>query len=118
MVRLMKSALPVLWLMLASMLMFSWSGCGSDLYSPCELDPNSADANVRRCADGESGQSRTSCLIKNQIQCDTRVCGRYLGSDPFCTVRCQSDEDCPAGGCREFVFQSGEKYCVESVDMM
>lgn len=93
------------------------SGCASDLYAPCELDPGSSDPQIRACAAEEEGEARKSCVIKSQLQCDTRVCARYRSSDPFCTARCQSDADCTAGSCREFVYQSGEKYCVESVDL-
>lgn len=98
-------------------LMLVGSGCASDLYAPCELDPGSSDPQIRACAAEEEGDSRKSCVIKSQIQCDTRVCARYRSSDPFCTARCESDADCTAGSCREFVYQSGEKYCVESVDL-
>lgn len=85
-------------------------GCADDLYTPCDLDPASPDTAVAACGTND-GVDR-SCVVDNQIQCDTRSCGRYQGSDPFCTKACQDDGDCPSGGCIELVFQSGRKYCV------
>lgn len=86
-------------------------GCADDLYTPCDLDSASPDAAVAACGSND-GPSR-SCVVDNQIQCDTRSCGRYQGSDPFCTRSCQDDGDCPGGFCTELVFQSGAKYCVQ-----
>jgi hypothetical protein len=87
------------------------TGCADDLYAPCDLDVNSPDQAVAACGSND-GPAR-SCVVDNQIQCDTRSCGRYQGSDPFCTRQCQSDGDCPGGVCTELVFQSGVKYCVQ-----
>ena len=86
-------------------------GCADDLYQPCQLDANSPDPAVSTCGSND-GPTR-GCVVDNQIQCDTRSCGRYQGSDPFCTKQCTDDGDCPAGRCVELVFQSGRKYCVE-----
>lgn len=88
-------------------------GCADDLYAPCDLDSSSPDLAVRTCGDN-SGSEDKSCVVENQVQCDTRACGRYGGSEPFCTKRCSEDGDCPSGLCLEFVFQSGVKYCVEN----
>lgn len=87
------------------------AGCADDLYSPCDLDPNSPDQAVATCGQND-GPSR-SCVVDNQLQCGTRSCGRFQGSDPFCTKQCTDDGDCPSGTCLEFVFQSGRRYCVQ-----
>lgn len=92
------------------------AGCADDLYASCELDSRSQDPAVQQCGANEPGESK-SCVVENQTQCDTRVCGRFNGSTPFCTQRCSSDGDCPAGLCVEFVFQSGAKYCVEEANI-
>ena len=84
-------------------------GCGNDLYAPCQLDENSQDPFIRACAQG----GNTSCAVENYIQCDTRVCARYEGSEPYCTAACQDDADCVNGQCRELVLQSGRKFCVQ-----
>lgn len=87
------------------------SGCADDLYASCNLPDDSEDPAVRFC--GSNDGADKSCVVENQPQCDTLVCGRFNGSQPFCTKRCTDDSDCPAGICTEFVFQSGAKYCVE-----
>ena len=97
----------------AIFVLVGWSvGCTDDLYAPCDLDPNSPDRAVAQC--GQNDESSKSCVVDNQIQCETRSCGRFEGSDPFCTQKCASDGDCPAGKCLEFVFQTGERHCVEN----
>lgn len=98
---------------LAAMSLGLLVGCADDLYAPCNLDASSPDLAVRTCGD-DSGTEDKSCVVENQVQCDTRACGRYSGSEPFCTKRCTDDSDCPSGLCLEFVFQSGAKYCVEN----
>lgn len=88
------------------------AGCADDLYAPCTLDPSSPDPAIQLCGDRSQD---LSCAVDNYVQCDTRVCARFSGSEPFCTKRCTDDSDCPAGRCLEFPFQSQKKYCVENV---
>jgi hypothetical protein len=92
--------------------LFLMTGCADDLYAPCQLDPNSRVEAVAECGTNEGSIDR-SCAVDNQTQCDTGSCGRYQGSDPFCTKTCSSDSDCPSGTCVELVFQSGRRYCVD-----
>lgn len=97
---------------LAAAGLFLMSGCADDLYAPCQLDPTSPVDAVAECGSND-GPAR-SCAVDNQSgQCDTGTCGRYQGSDPFCTKVCSDDSDCPSGTCIELVFQSGRNYCVE-----
>ena len=84
-------------------------GCADDLYGTCDLDPNSPDPAVATC--GQDDGPERGCVVENQLQCDTRTCARYQGSEPFCTKSCSDDGDCPGGFCAEFVFQSGRRYC-------
>ena len=88
------------------------AGCTeTDLYAPCDLDANSSNPQTRRCA--QEG-TEYSCAISNYLQCETRTCARFEGSDAFCTLPCGTDDDCaPGGKCIEFIIQSGDKYCVE-----
>lgn len=92
------------------------TGCADDLYGECSIEPESGDVLESCLEEGEN--SSKSCVVQGQHECQTGTCGRYRGSAPFCTSLCSSDEDCPSGECREFVFQSGERYCVafESLD--
>ncbi len=92
------------------------AGCADDLYADCQLDPNSPDPAISTCG-SDDGPSR-GCVVENDLACDTRACGRYQGSTPFCTKACTDDGDCPAGACREFVFQSGRKFCVADETLM
>ena len=78
-------------------------GCSDDLYSECNPEKSlgcDEDAN--------------SCVAEPDFQCETRVCAKYKGSQPFCTKQCESDGDCEGGACKSFVLGSEEKYCVES----
>lgn len=87
------------------------SGCVSDLYAPCNVPDDGSF--LSSCLSGQGGADR-SCVVEQALQCETRVCGKYQGSAPFCTQPCVADADCEGGVCREFVFQSGAKYCVET----
>ncbi len=91
-------------------------GCGDDLYGECEIRPESGDILENCLSEGDDAQT-VSCVVRDQGQCQTGTCGRYRGSTPFCTATCVDDDDCPAGECREFVYQSGERYCVAYDDI-
>ena len=84
-----------------------FSGCTDDLYAACTIDPDHPELSA--CA--ESGNAQASCVVEEQLQCETRTCARYQGSEPFCTVECSSDADCPSGVCREFVMLTGVRHC-------
>ncbi|TXD38320.1 hypothetical protein FRC98_05345 [Lujinxingia vulgaris] len=85
-----------------------FSGCTDDLYAACTIDPD--DPALSACV--ESGRAEASCVVEEQLQCETRTCAKYQGSEPFCTVECSTDADCPDGVCREFVMLSGVRHCV------
>ena len=106
-----------LWLGVGALVMMgATAGCVDELYSACDLDPQSADTAQRLCADdeGASGDG-LSCAISGVTQCETRVCARYNGSSTFCTQRCTSDDDCvPGGTCQDFdeIRPGTLRYCV------
>jgi hypothetical protein len=87
------------------------SGCSGDLYGQCQIDED--DALLIECANSTTA----SCIVEEQLECETRICGKYQGSAPFCTIECSSDGDCPSGRCREFVFQSNRSFCVAEIDL-
>lgn len=90
------------------------SGCASDLYAPCDLDPQSNNPTQRSCA-MTGGDAKISCAVENFLQCEgTSVCGRYQGSDTFCTQACVQDADCAEGQCRDFniITPGSARYCV------
>src|SRR5690606_12759009 len=86
------------------------TGCVDDLYVACEI--GSSDDFSRTC--GNPNDETISCAVEPYLQCQTRVCGRYRGSDAFCTQPCNSDAECNGGVCREFVLQTNQRYCVQS----
>lgn len=89
-------------------LLLGASACTDDLYASCSLERD-------RC--GDPGAETLSCAEKNNLQCETQVCARYEGSEPYCTVACEDDGDCTAGVCRVFNFSdSSSAYCVEETD--
>lgn len=90
-------------------------GCAGDLYGSCEIRPETGDV-LESCLTDDGSQT-VSCVARDQGQCQSGACGRYQGSRAFCTRSCADDSDCPAGECREFVFQSGERYCVSFDDI-
>ncbi len=87
-----------------------WLGCADDLYGECSIDPEPDDP-LNACLMEEEG-AQQSCVVEGQFECETGACGRYRGSEPFCTQSCTNNDDCGSGFCREFVFQSGTSHCV------
>ena len=94
-------------------------GCAGDLYGECSIDSDPNDSVLAECeaANEEEDSQQVSCVVEEQIECQTGACGRYRSSEPFCTTACSSDDDCPSGECREFVYQSGQNYCVAYADL-
>lgn len=93
------------------------AGCADDLYSPCNLDPQSQSPTQASCAKAAEDGDKVSCAIENSLQCDTGVCGVYEGSSAFCTRACNEDADCGDGGvCRDYsIIEPGKaRYCVAS----
>lgn len=91
---------------LAGLLAFGGFGCSNDLYSPCTPDE------ALQC---EDNAEVSACVSRPNFQCSTRVCGKFEGSDPFCTQACSSDGDCPNGSCETFVHHTGQStYCAPS----
>jgi hypothetical protein len=102
--------------MIAVTFMVVLAGCGDDFGTSCTLPDNDQ---VRAACSGNGAQSSASCVVKNIIQCDSRVCGVYrdpkASLEGFCTQSCESDGDCPGDAfCDEFVVGTGQSYCVLS----
>lgn len=83
-------------------------GCNTDdIYAACDLPPGN-DCKTNN-GDGES-----SCAEEPSFQCESGACGRYKGSDGFCTKRCEADSDCPDGTCETFILITDDRFCVPS----
>jgi hypothetical protein len=97
-------------IMLGAMLALSLTtvGCNdNDIYSRCDLPPG-AD-----CETGENDR-KPSCAEAPSFQCNSGACGRYKGSDGYCTERCEADSDCENGTCETFILITDDKFCVPS----
>lgn len=90
-------------------------GCADDLYGECTISADSGGG-AEQCLVTDASFS-VSCVITDQIECQTGACGRYRDSDPFCTRTCQSDDDCGSGVCRQFVMHDEDRYCVAHQDL-
>lgn len=102
-------------LMIAAMIIgLAMVGCAGDLYGECSIEADQNDEILAQCeqASGEDDSQQVSCVVEEQVECETGACGRYRSSESFCTTECSTDDDCPSGECREFVYQSGKTYCV------
>ncbi|MBH23119.1 MAG: hypothetical protein CMH57_01410 [Myxococcales bacterium] len=95
--------------------------CGDDFGTECTLPDTEVvqlaceETQDENTDDGQTARSSASCVIKNIIECDDRLCAKYRGSQPFCTRTCSADADCPGSAfCAEFVIGTGEKYCVKA----
>ena len=92
-------------------------GCGDDFGTECTLpaNPTIKEACEASSSTEERSSASASCVVENIIECDSRVCARYRGSTPFCTLSCSSDADCPGSAfCAEFVIGTGKRFCVKS----
>ena len=87
-------------------------GCGDDLYGECTIDSDS----MEQCA-GDDDDEEVSCVVDQHLECQTGSCGRYQGSDSFCTTECSDDGDCPSGECRQFLMTDDRKHCVADADL-
>ena len=86
--------------------------CGDDFGTSCSL-PDSEE--VEAACEGSGPDASASCVVENIIQCDSRICAVYRGSNGFCTKECETNDDCPGDAfCEEFVVGTKRKYCVLS----
>ncbi len=88
--------------------------CGDDFGTECTLPDNEF---VDQACGASDENTTQSCVVENIIQCDSRLCGVYRGSNAFCTKRCdgKNDTSCPSGAfCSEFVVGTGEFFCVKA----
>lgn len=85
----MRRILPLI--CLASSLFFA--ACGDDYGTACEL-PNTGSIREICSVDEETGLEGT-CVFKLSSHCSSNMCGVYRGSEGFCTIACESSDECP-----------------------
>jgi hypothetical protein len=102
---------PRLATLLLGLALLSCAACAEqDFGSPCALPESEV---VEAACSPPGDQISASCVVENIIQCDSRVCGVYRGSNGFCTIECTQDTDCPGDAfCDEFVIGTGVSHCV------
>ncbi len=84
------------------------TGCSDDFANSCELPSKVLVA----CQSDESG-ANSDCVMDHNMYCNSRLCAIYDGSDPFCSLECKKNVDCPSGSsCAEFFADANTGYCV------
>jgi len=93
----------VLTLMLSAVLL---SGCDTGFGQRCTLPKG--DAIQQACSapqveegnEGSTTQSASAtCALDNFPGCDTFLCLKYRGANPYCSLRCQTSAECGGGVC-------------------
>lgn len=88
------------------------AGCADDYGQSCEM-PDSAS--FRAACDSDEAGNDGTCLFRNSPDCDTRLCGRYLGEGDFCTQACdlENPSSCPADSvCYAAANRAANAFCV------
>lgn len=100
----MRSSL--LYLMLFVWVTLSGLGCDTGFGEPCTLPKGdviqqacSAPAVAEGDESGTTQASSATCALDNFPGCDTFLCLKYRGANPYCSQRCQDDTACSGGHC-------------------
>jgi len=69
---------------------------------------------VEQNCKSDSPDRATSCVMTDNLSCDSRICAVWQDSASFCTVDCAADADCPDdSACVPFFLDSeSDKFCV------
>lgn len=108
---LMMSKLPVSPLMLTSSVIaficiLTLSACDTGFGEPCTLP--SGDAVEQACSspsveqgeeNGTTQSASATCALDNYPSCSTFLCLKYRGSNPYCSLKCNSNSECDGGVC-------------------
>jgi len=94
---------------MSALLALSAARCGDNYGERCAL-PRVVEQNCK----SDSPDSATSCVMTDNLSCDSRVCAVWQDSTSFCTVDCAADADCPDdSACVPFFLDSeSDKFCV------
>ena len=89
-------------LILMSLLILN--ACDTGFGEPCTLP--AGDAIQEACSSpaveevsetGTSQSASATCALDNFPGCSTFLCLKYRGSNPYCSMRCQTNSDCGGG---------------------
>ena len=74
-----------------------FAACGDDYGTPCDF-PQSPEV-LEVCAthvDAMGNMSTATCIDDFNPDCETRVCVSFEGRAAFCSLRCDSNGNCPS----------------------
>lgn len=99
----------LMWVGLFSLLCLSWigQGCDTGFGQPCKLPQ--VESLTEACApppvnedkeenEGTQQEFKATCAVDNFPTCETLSCLVYRGSSPYCSMRCNQDNDCDGVG--------------------
>jgi hypothetical protein len=71
--------------------------CQDDFEQPCSLPQTSeVEAACSSIVDEMGNTSVATCVDRANPECQSLLCVSFEGSEPFCSLDCDSDEDCPS----------------------
>lgn len=113
--------LNVITFILLSLSLLTLNACDTGFGEPCTLP--SGDAIQEACSSpaveegtetGTSQSASATCALDNFPGCSTFLCLKYRGSNPYCSLRCQSSSECGGGVCCPLV---GDCFANQSASM-
>lgn len=89
-------------------------GCQEDFGARCTLPTRVEEACRHQGGEGGGLSSRVNCVMRENLDCGSRLCVVYQDSDAYCSLECKGDSDCPDDArCLPFsIFEDAETYCV------
>lgn len=89
-------------------------GCEDDFGTRCTLPAKVQDACRGQGSSSSGMQSRVNCVMDENLDCSSRLCVVFQDSDPFCSVSCTTQADCPGDSrCEPFsITDDSDLYCV------
>gem|GEM_PF-5188236 len=93
---------------LATGLIATFAACDGQYGDPCTF-PKAEQ--LRVCGTG-SGDALGTCVDRNAPDCDSKMCAAHGEGKPFCTINCESDDDCETGSTCETVVDGSSNICI------
>ncbi|MBN1945373.1 MAG: hypothetical protein JW797_06820 [Bradymonadales bacterium] len=110
-----RTLMSVFGSMSALVLVCLLGGCTDDFNSPCDFPQSPEVARYCGTSQDELGnQSYATCVDPFNPDCQSQLCVIYQGSDSFCSVRCNTNSDCPDSAWCETPTGSSSGVCIPS----
>lgn len=93
---------------LATGLIATFAACNGQYGDPCTFPK----AEQLRVCGSSSGDTAGTCVDHNAPDCETKMCATHGEGKPFCTVKCDSDEDCETGSTCEAIVDGASNICI------